>query len=90
MPTSLAPNFPVDHRRSLTDVFDFDSPEIKFSNGALPVVTPDETGGLLPLSPSRFVAPTVFGTRYEFHRDAHGVVRAVTVEQGASRAYYRR
>jgi CubicO group peptidase (beta-lactamase class C family) len=86
----LASGFPVDHRRSLTDVLDVESIEIKFAGGTLSVILPDETGELLPLTPSRFVAPTVFGTQYEFHRDARGVVRAVSVEHGASRAYYRR
>jgi len=51
---------------------------------------PGETGSLLPLTPTRFVAPSVFGIQFEFHRDAHGAVRAVSLEQGASRAYYRR
>lgn len=81
---------PLDHRRSLTDVFDVERLEIKVANGALSISIPDETGDLLPLTPSRFVAPTVFGTQYEFHRDARGLVRAVSVELGTARAYYRR
>lgn len=84
------PAIPVDFRRALTDLFDIEALEIKVHDGALSVSIPDETGSLLPLTPTRFVAPTVFGTQYEFHRDPWGVVRAVTVELGAARAYYLR
>lgn len=83
------PTVPLDQRRALTDFFAFDILEIRFADDRLSVVLPDETGPLSPLSPSQFVAGTVFGTQYRFHRDAHGVVRGLTVEHGASRAYYR-
>jgi|CXWL01.1.fsa_nt_gi CubicO group peptidase (beta-lactamase class C family) len=82
------PAIPVDFRRALTDLFDIEELEIAVHDGALSVSIPDETGSLLPLTPTRFVAPTVFGTQYEFHRDPWGVVRAVTVELGAGRAYF--
>lgn len=81
---------PMDLRRALTDSFDFETLEIKVKDQALSLAIPDETGALLPLTPTRFVAPTVFGAQLEFHRDAHGSVRAVSVELGASRAYFRR
>lgn len=82
---------PMDLRRALADVFpDIESIEIKADANALSIVLPDETGPLLPLSPARFVAPSVFGTRYEFHRDARGAIRGVTVAYEESRAYFRR
>ncbi len=86
----LDTNIPVDLRRSLTDGMNFATVRIVRAAEQLSVVLPDETGALLPLTPSRFVAPTVFGTQMEFHRDPHGLVRAMTVERGAARAYYRR
>ena len=81
---------PLDVRRSLTDFFEVESFEIQASGGALSLKVPGESGALLPLTPNRFIAPTVFGTEYEFHRDAHGRVRAVSVLHGTSRAYFRR
>ncbi len=81
---------PMDLRRALTDLFDFETLEIKVKDQALSIAISDETGALLPLTPTRFVAPTVFGIQLEFHRDAHGAVRAVSIELGASRAYCRR
>jgi hypothetical protein len=45
------------------------------------------------LSPTRFVDPdseSIPLMQLEFHRDAHGKVRAVGVESGDYRAYYRR
>lgn len=81
---------PMDHRQSLADIFDFQTLEIKVTDAGVSVSLPEETGTLLPLTPTRFVAPTVFGAQFQFHRDAHGVVRAVSVERGAGRAYYRR
>lgn len=86
----LDADYPVDHRQALTDLFDVGTLEITMADGALAVAIPGETGPLLPLSPSRFVAPSVFGTQYQFHRDPRGRVRAVTVEFGDGRAYYRR
>jgi hypothetical protein len=84
---------PMDFRRGLADWFDFDALDVKLSDGAITVSITDEDGPesspLLPLTPARFIASR-FGTELEFHRDAHGVVRALSVEAGASRAYYRR
>jgi CubicO group peptidase (beta-lactamase class C family) len=81
---------PMDLRRALTDLLDVETFEIEVEGEALSIVLPDETGALLPLTPTRFVAPTVFGIQLEFHHDAHGAVRAASVELGASRAYFRR
>lgn len=82
---------PVDIRRAFTDIFpDLEIIEIKVDEGKMSVVLPDETGDLLALAPMRFVAPSVFGTEYAFQRDAHGVVRGVTVAYGEARAYFSR
>ncbi|MDR6842143.1 serine hydrolase domain-containing protein [Pseudoxanthomonas sacheonensis] len=82
---------PVDLRRAFTDIFpDVESIKIKVDEGKMSVVLPDETGGLLALAPMRFIAPSVFGTEYSFQRDAHGVVRGVTVAYGEARAYFSR
>lgn len=84
---------PMDFRRGLADWFDFDALEVKLADGAITVSVTDQDGpessALLPLTPTRFIASR-FGTELEFHRDAHGVVRALSVEAGAARAYYRR
>ncbi|UXI66246.1 serine hydrolase domain-containing protein [Tahibacter amnicola] len=87
----LATNTPNDLRRELTDVFNFPQLTFRQEKDGLTVTTPEETGILLALAPSRFFAPTVFGTRYEFHRDGRGAVRGVTVRRGESAvAYYQR
>jgi CubicO group peptidase (beta-lactamase class C family) len=82
---------PMDLRGPIAYAFDFDALDVGLADGALTIRLPeaDKPLLLLPLTPTRFVAPT--GTRqFEFHRDAHGTVRALSVEQGAARAYYRR
>ncbi|WP_223115537.1 serine hydrolase domain-containing protein [Luteimonas suaedae] len=85
----LDPAAPMDHRSGLADSFDADTVEVTIADGAMRIRLPDEDEPrtLQPLSPTRFAATT---TQYEFHRDAHGQVRALSVEQGSSRAYYRR
>lgn len=82
---------PMDLRRELADWFDFDALEVKVADGAITVSLPGEpeSSALLPLTPTRFIASGL-GTELEFHRDARGVVRALSVEAGASRAYYGR
>ena len=85
----LDPRAPMDHRGGLADSFDADEVDVTIVDGAMRIQLPgeDEPRTLLPLAPTRFTATT---TQYEFHRDAHGRVRALSVEQGGSRAYYRR
>jgi CubicO group peptidase (beta-lactamase class C family) len=86
--------FPGAHRKALGDF----APELQIAleAGRMSARRP---GGmtsmeLLPVTPSRFVAPSVpvpAGTlQVEFHRAADGAVRALTVDTGASRAYYER
>lgn len=83
---------PMDHRRALADFFDFAALDFRIADGAASVSLPgkDEPLALLPLTPTRFVAPDYATLEFEFHRDARGAVRAVSVARGASRAYYRR
>lgn len=87
----LDPAVPMDLRGELADEFDVDTLEVKLAEGALAVtaVGEDDTSPLLPLTPARFLA-TQFGAEVQFHRDAHGRVRALSVETGTARAYYRR
>ena len=84
---------PMDLRRGLADWFDLDTLEVKRADGAITVSVTEEDGPeaspLLPLTPARFIASR-FGIELEFHRDAHGKVRALSVEAGNARAYYRR
>lgn len=82
---------PMDLRGAIAYSFDFDALEVELGDGALILRLPEEAEpvALLPLTPTRFV--TLSGARqFEFHRDASGEVRAVSVEQGTARAYYRR
>jgi CubicO group peptidase (beta-lactamase class C family) len=82
---------PMDVRRALADSFDYDSFDVKVADGAVQISLPGASAplSLLPVSPTQFINPS--GSRqFEVHRDAHGVVRAWSVTQGASHAYYRR
>jgi CubicO group peptidase (beta-lactamase class C family) len=83
---------PMDHRRALADAFDIAAIEIKVADGAVSAGVPGQDGAmaLLPLAPTRFVAPDIGVLQVEFHRDAHGTVRALSLEHGVARAYYRR
>lgn len=86
--------FPGAHRKALADF----APELHISlqAGRMSAKRPGSMTSmeLLPVTPSRFVAPDVpvpAGTlQVEFHRGADGAVRALTVDTGASRAYYER
>lgn len=81
---------PMDIRQRLADILPLDTLQIKVSNG---VVTGSsdhvEPFALQPLTPNRFVSPS--GTlQIEFHRDARGAVRALTINAREAKAYYRR
>lgn len=82
---------PQDIRGQLSDWFEFDALEIRVADGAITIGPPGEPAPspLLPLTPARFLAQRL-GVELQFHRDAHGRVRAVSVDDGAGRAYYRR
>ena len=83
---------PMDLRGELADRFEFDALEVKRTDGYFtvgPVGEPDESSPLLPLTPVRFLASR-YDVELRFHRDAHGIVRALSVETPTARAYYRR
>ena len=87
----IDPEVPMDVRGALADSFDYDSFEVEVVDGAVKVSLPGQSEplSLLPVGPTQFVNPS--GSRqFEVHRNAHGVVRAWSVTQGTSRAYYRR
>ncbi len=81
-------NCPSALRRGLNDLFDFSHIDVLHSEAQLRVRTPEETGTLQLLAPNRFIAPSIYGTRYRFHRDAFNKVTSLTVELGDSRACF--
>ena len=91
----LDTNVPMNIRRGLDDDFGVDAFDIDVSGGKATLRVPgdDHLHTLMALSPTRFVDPesdTVPLLQFEFHRDAWGKVRAVSVTSGDSLAYYRR
>jgi hypothetical protein len=81
-------------RGRLADDFDTDTFEVDMSGGKASLRVPgeDHAHPLMALSPTQFVDPdsdTVPLMQFEFHRDAHGKVQAVSVTSGNSLAYYR-
>lgn len=82
------PGCPAALRRGLNDLFDFDHIDVLHGDGQLRVRTPEETGVLQVLAPNRFVAPSIYGTRYRFHRDAFNKISSLTVELGDSRSCF--
>ena len=67
--------------------------KLGLGNASMRVPGDDNVHQLEALSPTRFVDPDSESmplTQLEFHRDARGKVRAVSVESGDYRAYYRR
>lgn len=84
---------PIDVRARLTDSFATDLLQVKLNGDTLSLS--DKPGAparaLLPLTPTRFVAHgDLLPPQFEFHRDTRGSVRGLSVERGASHAYYRR
>jgi CubicO group peptidase (beta-lactamase class C family) len=85
---------PMNIRGRLADDFDTDTFEVDMSGGKASLRVPgeDHAHPLTALSPTQFVDPdsdTVPLMQFEFHRDAHGKVQAVSVTSGNSLAYYR-
>ena len=83
---------PMDLRGELADRFEFDALDVKRTEGSFtvgPAGEPEEFSPLLPLTPVRFLASR-YDVELRFHRDAHGIVRALSVETPTARAYYRR
>ena len=88
----LDPAVPMDVRGALADWFDYETLAIEATAGALALRAPGESAAPLPpLGPTRFLgAGAASGAELEFHRDARGAVRALSVIAGDARAYYRR
>lgn len=89
----LDDHVPMDLRARIADDFDVDSFEIVTSGGKASLRIPGEAKvhPLQALSPTRFVDPaseTIPLMQLEFHRDAYGKVRAVSVESDDAHAYY--
>ena len=82
---------PIDLRRDLVDYFDTDVLEIELGADGLRMTSGDDAFALLPLAPAHFAADAGFDPpQLQFHRDAHGSVRGISVTRGAALAYYRR
>lgn len=85
---------PMDLRRASADSFAHDSFQVTVADNAVEVALPgqDEPVQLLPRGPSQFVQTGLYTFGYEFHRDALGRVRGVTVSmpEANSTAYYAR
>ncbi|MEI2430086.1 serine hydrolase domain-containing protein [Lysobacter yananisis] len=88
----LDPAVPMDVRGALADWFDYDALTIETAADALLLRLPDEADAKLrALGPTRFLgAGAANSAELEFHRDAHGAVRALSVIAGDAHAYYRR
>jgi CubicO group peptidase (beta-lactamase class C family) len=91
----LDKSVPIDLQGRLVDDFETDSFEITMSNGKASLRVPGDKNvhQLQALSPTRFVDPdseSIPLMQLEFHRDAHGKVRAVSVESDDAHAYYQR
>ncbi len=85
---------PMDLRRASADSFDYDSLDVRVADGAVEIVLSGQSAPtpLLPLGPSRFVQAGLYTNFFEFHRDAWGKVRGVTVSipEADSVTYYAR
>lgn len=90
----IDPAVPMDLRRASADSFDFDSFEVRIAGATVEIVLPDqdEPTPLLPLGPAHFVQAGLYTIGFEFHRDARGSVRGVTVSipEANSVTYYAR
>lgn len=88
----LDPATPIDLRRALGDNFGHDALQVGVAGGAVEI-TPagqDKPSPLTPLGPARFAQSTLYAFTFEFHRDAWGKVRGLTVSMPETRsaAYY--
>lgn len=88
----LDPATPVDLRRALADNFEYDTLQVGVTDDTV-AITPagqDRPMPLAPLGPARFGQSGSYAFTYEFHRDAWGKVRGLTVSmpETSSSAYY--
>jgi CubicO group peptidase (beta-lactamase class C family) len=89
----LDPAAPSDLRGSLDGYFATDTLQVKVAAGAITITEPSQPDSfeVWPLSPARFVRPTDLDPlQFEFHRDARGTVRVLSVDRNSSRLYYRK
>ena len=84
----------MDLRQASADSVDHDSLHVCVSGNAVQVTLPgrDKPSPLLPLGSAQFVQASLYNCLFEFHRDARGKVRGVTVSmpEAGSVTYYRR
>lgn len=83
---------PMDLRRALADSFEYDALQVGVAGGSVELTLPGVEQPLrtLPLGPAQFVQAGRGQFVFEFHRDAWGKVRGVTVSlpEAKSVAYY--
>ncbi|MDR6626167.1 serine hydrolase domain-containing protein [Caulobacter segnis] len=90
----LDPATPADLRRALADNFEYDTLRVGVTDDTV-AITPtgqDTPMPLAPLGPARFALSGLYAFTFEFHRDAWGKVRGLTVfmPETSSSAYYSR
>lgn len=85
---------PMDLRRASADSFEYDVLEVRIAGNQAEIVLPgqDKPAPLLSLGPAQFVQAGLYANLFEFHRDAWGKVRGLTVSipEAGSVAYYAR
>ncbi|TDR45068.1 CubicO group peptidase (beta-lactamase class C family) [Tahibacter aquaticus] len=88
----LDDSVPMEYRGVLTELFDAATITVRADAGRFAFLTPgarrEQT--LAPLATARFVAAERGYPLFEFHRDARGRLRGLSVSWGQGRAYYRR
>ena len=88
----LDESVPMEYRGVLTELFDAATITVRADAGRFSFVTPGakRPQTLAPLATARFVAAERGYPLFEFHRDARGRLRGLSVAWGQGRAYYRR
>jgi CubicO group peptidase (beta-lactamase class C family) len=89
---TLAADVPMEYREVLTELFNVDTLRISAAAGRFAFQRPkdDKPQPLAALATARFVDAERGFPLFEFHRDAYGKVRGMTVSWDRARAYYRR
>jgi CubicO group peptidase (beta-lactamase class C family) len=87
----LDPATPIGLRRALADNFDHDTLQVVVGGDTVEITPAGQNeSSLTPLGPGRFAQSTLYVFTFEFHRDAWGKVRGLTVSmpETSSSAYY--
>jgi hypothetical protein len=83
---------PMNLRRALADSFEYDSLQVGVAGDTVEITPQGQTKPmpLTPLGPARFAQSNLYAYTYDFHRDAWGKVRGLTVSmpETNSAAYY--